>query len=133
MTSKNFAYLGEGMVIHGGNGNDVIWANKGNNVLCGDAGKDRLVGASGDDILDGGLGDDSLHGGGGNDTVRLCENWGHDTVEQLPGGKITLLLPANVKGTWNPVNMTFTSEDEENTVTVIGISEQDVTITFEEE
>ncbi len=133
MTSKAFAYLGEGMTIHGGNGNDTIWANKGSNVLCGDAGNDRLVGASGDDILDGGSGDDSLHGGGGSDIVRLCADWGHDTVEQLPDGKITLLFAPGVKGAWNPVNMTFTSEDGSSTVTVIGISQENIAITFEEE
>ncbi len=128
MTSQEFLYLGEGMTIHGGNGNDTIWANKGRNSLNGDAGDDRLVGASGDDILDGGTGNDSIHGGGGNDTVRLCDNWGHDTVEQLSGGTITILLPANVQGIWNSTTMTFTSEDGENSITIIGIPAEDVVI-----
>ena len=49
-------------------------------------------------------------------------------VEQLPGGTISILLPAELKGTWNPTTMTFTSEDGENSITIIGIQPDDVTI-----
>jgi Ca2+-binding RTX toxin-like protein len=133
MTSKEFPYIGEGMTIRGGDGNDTIWANKGSNVLCGDAGDDRLVGASGNDVLDGGTGNDSIHGGGGADIVRLCADWGHDTVEQLPGGTIILQFPAGTKGTWDPDTMTFTSEDGKNSVILIGIDADNVAILFDEE
>ncbi|MBO7089486.1 MAG: hypothetical protein J6W70_06245, partial [Lentisphaeria bacterium] len=44
MTSQRFEYIGDGLTIRGGEGNDTIWANKGDNWLFGDAGNDRLVG-----------------------------------------------------------------------------------------
>ena len=67
MTSQRFAYVGDGVKVYGGLGNDTIWANNGNNSLFGDAGNDRLVGGSDDDIIIGGAGNDSMHGGGGED------------------------------------------------------------------
>jgi hypothetical protein len=84
LTSQQYAYIGAGMAVHGGLGDDVIWANHGNNRLFGDAGNDRLVGANEDDLLAGGAGDDRLHGGGGSDIFALGGTWGDDTVEQLP-------------------------------------------------
>jgi Ca2+-binding RTX toxin-like protein len=85
LTSQQYVYTGAGMAVHGGLGDDVIWANHGNNRLFGDAGNDRLVGANEDDLLAGGAGDDRLHGGGGSDIFAFGGIWGDDTVEQLPG------------------------------------------------
>jgi Ca2+-binding RTX toxin-like protein len=56
------------MEVHGGDGNDTIWANGANCSLYGDAGNDSLIGSVGNDILDGGSGTDTAHGGGGTDT-----------------------------------------------------------------
>ena len=50
MTSQRFEYIGDGLTIHGGDGNDTIWANKGDNRLFGDAGNDRIVVASSNDV-----------------------------------------------------------------------------------
>ena len=128
MTSQRFEYIGDGLTIRGGDGNDVIWANKGDNMLFGDAGNDRIVGASGDDVIIGGIGNDSMHGGGGNDVFVFCDNWGIDTVEQLASGKVTLWFASGDESNWNAETLTYT--DGTNSVTVSGVSVEQVTLKF---
>ncbi len=101
LTSQRFEYVGSGMVVLGGDGDDVIWANKGNNLLFGDAGNDRIVGASGNDFIAGGAGDDVMHGGGGEDTFLFGGNWGNDTVTQLADGKVTLWFQDGDNSKWD--------------------------------
>ena len=126
MTSQRFEYIGDGLTIRGGEGNDTIWATKGNNWLYGDAGNDRIVGASGNDVIAGGIGNDRMHGGGGNDVFTFCDNWGMDTVEQLAGGSVTLWFANGDESKWNAETLTYT--DGDNTVTVKGVTS--VTLKF---
>ena len=126
MTSQRFEYIGEGLTIRGGDGNDTIWANKGNNFLFGDAGNDRIIGASGNDVIVGGIGNDRLHGGGGDDVFTFCDNWGTDEVEQLAGGKVTLWFASGDESKWNAETLTYT--DGDNSVTVKGVAS--VTLKF---
>lgn len=129
MTSQQFEYVGEGLTIRGGDGDDVIWANRGaRNSLFGDAGNDRIVGASGDDVIAGGIGDDRLHGGGGNDTFTFCENWGTDTVEQLETGTVTLWFLSGSMENWDAETLTYS--DGENSVTVSGVTADRITLKF---
>jgi len=128
MTSQRFEYVGDGLTIRGGDGNDVIWANKGNNFLFGDSGNDRIVGASGNDVIVGGSGNDRMHGGGGNDVFTFCENWGIDTVEQLTTGSVTLWFASGSIENWDEAMMTYT--DGENSVTVKGVSDEQVALIF---
>ena len=118
LTSQRFEYVGTGMAVCGGDGDDVIWANKGKNLLYGDAGNDRIVGASGNELIVGGSGNDSLHGGGGDDFFTFGENWGNDTVEQLADGKITLWFKEGDNSKWDEATLTYT--DGANSVKVIG-------------
>ncbi len=128
MTSQRFEYIGEGLTIRGGEGNDIIWANKGDNFLFGDAGNDRIVGASGDDVIAGGIGNDRMHGGGGEDVFTFCENWGTDTVEQLTGGSVTLWFASGSEANWNPETLTYT--DGDNSVKVSGVTADKITRIF---
>ena len=128
MTSQRFEYVGDGLTVRGGLGNDVIWANKGDNRLFGDDGNDRLVGASGNDLLVGGLGNDSMHGGGGNDVFAFCENWGEDAVEQLADGHVTLWFASGDLANWNASTLTYA--DGANSVTVAGVTADNVTLEF---
>ncbi|MBQ7206277.1 MAG: AIDA repeat-containing protein [Lentisphaeria bacterium] len=128
LTSQRFEYIGDGLTVRGGDGNDTIWANKGDNFLFGDAGNDRLVGASGNDVLAGGVGSDLMHGGGGNDIFAFCDNWGVDTVEQLPDGTVTLWFASGSSANWDAVSLTYT--DGENSVTVKGVTADNVTLKF---
>ena len=128
MTSQQFEYIGDGILIRGGDGNDVLWANKGNNTLFGDEGNDRLVGASGDDLIAGGIGDDRMHGGGGNDIFTFCEKWGADTVEQLARGSVTLWFASGELANWHADTLTYT--DGDNSVTVKGVTAEQVTLKF---
>ena len=131
MTSQRFEYTGGALVISGGDGNDVIWANKGSrNSLFGDAGNDRIVGASGDDVIVGGIGDDSMHGGGGDDIFTFCENWGTDTVEQLETGSVTLWFRFGSMENWDEKTLTY-SDGAGNSVTVSGVSADRVSLKFE--
>jgi autotransporter passenger strand-loop-strand repeat protein len=128
MTSQRFEYVGDGLTIRGGEGNDVIWANKGDNRLFGDAGNDRIVGASGNDVIAGGIGNDRLHGGGGNDVFTFCDNWGADTVEQLETGSITLWFASGDKTKWDADTLTYS--DGDNRVKVSGVTAEQVTLRF---
>ena len=128
MTSQRFEYIGDGLTIRGGEGNDTIWANKGDNVLFGDAGNDRIVGASGSDVIAGGIGDDSMHGGGGDDVFAVCGNWGTDTVQQLESGSVTLWFASGTESNWNAETLTYT--DGENSVTVSGVTADRITLKF---
>ena len=130
MTSQRFAYTGDLTAIHGGDGNDVIWANSGDNQLFGDAGNDRIVGASGDDVIVGGIGDDRMHGGGGDDIFTFCENWGTDTVEQLETGSVTLWFRFGSMENWDEKTLTY-SDGAGNSVTVSGVSADRVSLKFE--
>lgn len=131
MTSQRFDYIGDGVIIRGGDGDDVIWANGGNNYLFGDAGNDRLVGASGDDVFVGGIGNDAMHGGGGRDVFIFCDNWGVDTVEQLADGSVTLWFASGSYDNWDEATLTYTSGN--NSVTVTGVDANKVTLYFGEE
>ena len=128
MTSQRFEYVGEGLTIRGGEGNDTIWANRGDNWLFGDAGNDRIVGASGDDVIVGGIGNDRMHGGGGNDVFTFCDNWGADTVEQLAGGSVTLWFASGSLSNWNEALLIYT--DGENSVQVSGVAADKITLKF---
>ena len=128
MTSQRFEYIGDGMTIRGGDGNDVIWANKGDNYLFGDAGNDRIVGASGNDVIAGGSGSDTMHGGGGNDFFTFCDNWGADKVEQLAGGMVTLWFASGDESHWNAGTLTYT--DGSDSVTVSGVTADKITLKF---
>ena len=107
MTSQRFAYVGDGVKVYGGLGNDTIWANNGSDTLFGDAGNDRIVGGSGDDIIIGGIGNDSMHGGGGSDIFCFGGNWGTDTIEQLETGSVTLWFETGSESNWNADTMTY--------------------------
>ena len=128
MTSQLFEYIGDGLTIHGGDGNDTIWANKGDNRLFGDAGNDRIVGASGNDVIAGGIGNDRMHGGGGNDVFTFCDNWGMDTVEQLATGSVTLWFAEGSKENWDETTLTYT--DGENSVKVSGVAADKIELRF---
>ena len=128
MTSNKFEYTGDGLVIRGGDGDDVIWANKGDNLLFGDAGNDRIVGASGDDLIVGGIGNDRMHGGGGDDVFTFCENWGIDTIEQLAGCSVTLWFLSGDESKWDEATLTYT--DGDNNVKVSGVSAEQVELKF---
>ena len=128
MTSQQFEYIGDGLTIRGGEGNDIIWANKGDNWLFGDAGNDRIVGASGNDVIAGGIGNDRMHGGGGNDIFTFCDNWGVDNVEQLATGSVTLWFAEGSKDNWDEATLTYT--DGDNSVKVSGVTADKVTLKF---
>ena len=128
MTSQQFKYIGDGQTIRGGDGNDTIWANKGDNWLFGDADNDRIVGASGNDVIAGGVGNDTMHGGGGNDVFTFCDNWGIDTVQQLATGSVTLWFASGDESNWNAETLTYTNG--ENSVTVKGVTAEQITLKF---
>ncbi len=128
MTSQRFAYIGDGVKIYGGLGNDTIWANNGSNTLFGDAGNDRIIGGVNADIIIGGIGNDRLHGGGGDDIFTFCNDWGIDIVEQLNGGKVTLWLESGSMENWDTETTTYS--DGINVIKVQGVKNSDITICF---
>ncbi len=128
LTSQRFEYIGDGVTVYGGLGNDVIWANSGENHLFGDVGNDRIVGGSDNDVIVGGAGNDRMHGGGGNDTFCLSSDWGKDTIEQLVNGSLTLWFESGSEDFWNAEAMTYS--DGVNSVTIKGITADAVSLKF---
>ena len=126
LTSTRFEYVGGGLTVHGGAGDDVIWANSGDNLLFGDGGNDRIVGAAGNDVIAGGAGADSMHGLCGDDLFVFGGNWGSDTVEQLADGKVTLWFAEGDASKWDAATLTYS--DGANSVKVTGVT--DVTLKF---
>ena len=128
LTSQRFEYVGGGMTVHGGLGDDVIWANKGDNLLFGDAGNDQIVGASGNDVIVGGAGNDTMHGGGGEDIFAFGGDWGQDIVEQLATDKVTLWFKDGDIANWNDQTLTYIDGDK--SVKVNGVSAANVNLIF---
>lgn len=126
MTSKQYAYEGGTIRIHGGEGDDLLWGSAAGNILFGDAGNDRLAGAGGNDILSGGAGDDFMQGGGGSDIFTFGSNWGVDRVEQSSSGSVILWFESGDMSCWDAEN--FTYSDGINSVTVAGCA--NVTVKF---
>ncbi|MCI5779084.1 MAG: hypothetical protein MR051_04615 [Lentisphaeria bacterium] len=128
MTSQRFEYVGDGLTIRGGGGDDTIWAVGYGNYLFGDAGNDRIVGASGFDFIAGGAGDDSMHGGGGMDVFTFGGNWGKDIVEQLGDeeSRVMLWFAEGDHAHWDASTLTYT--DGSNSVTVMGVTADQVEI-----
>ena len=128
LTSQRFDYIGGGMTVRGGLGDDVIWANNGDNTLFGDAGDDRIVGAGGNDVIVGGSGDDSLHGGGGEDIFAFGGNWGNDSVEQLADGNVTLWFEDGSLDKWDAASLTY--RDGDKSVAVSGVMAENISLKF---
>lgn len=61
---------GNGDVIVGSTGADIINGNGGDDLICGDNGKDDINGGQGDDTIFGQGGKDTINGGSGNDTIE---------------------------------------------------------------
>ena len=57
------------IVVHAGDGDDIVNGLGGSDYLYGENGNDDMFGGAANDMLDGGLGDDILNGGTGNDTI----------------------------------------------------------------
>nr|WP_280740575.1 Calx-beta domain-containing protein [Sphingomonas kaistensis] len=71
--------IADGIILNGGNGDDVVNGTGGEDRLSGGNGMDRLFGLDGHDRLEGGNGNDQLFGGRGNDL--LIGGQGDDLLE----------------------------------------------------
>jgi len=71
ISASNFlsAKNGKGVVIYGGNGDDVLNGGTGGQLLLGGIGEDIIRASNGNDTLVGGAGNDALDGGDGVDTA----------------------------------------------------------------
>ncbi len=124
MTSDKYSAELAGMIVRGGEGDDVLWGAAGGNQLFGDAGNDRITGGAGNDVIAGGEGDDVLAGGGGADIFTFGENWGSDVVSQAAGegNSVTLWFESGDFSKWDEATLTYT--DGENSVTVSGAADK---------
>lgn len=61
-----------GLVLNGGDGDDILLGGAGGSSLSGGAGDDVLIGGVGNDTLSGGAGDNILIGGGGADVFDFA-------------------------------------------------------------
>lgn len=105
----------ENLVVHAGDGDDVITAGNGlgsliSLTLDGGAGNDTITGGDGNDTITGGSGNDIVNGGRGNDVAQLGSGddtftWnpgdGSDTVEGGSGNDKLLFNGANINETIN--------------------------------
>jgi Ca2+-binding RTX toxin-like protein len=78
MSSSIYSY--GSFTAHGGDGNDIIWANDGNDTLYGGNGDDWIHGGEGSDKIYLGQGDDFAQGGEGSDRI-----YGHNGNDDIYG------------------------------------------------
>lgn len=128
MTSARFSVQTADIVIHGNDGDDIIWGGPNRNMLFGDAGNDRLVGGPDNDVLVGGVGDDSMAGQGGDDIFCFCDNWGNDCISQTPEGRVTLWFATGSLENWDASSLTYSADG--NSVRVGGVSSDMVALIF---
>jgi len=78
------------LIISGGGGDDILWANVGNDQISGSNGNDRIDGGGGNDIIEGGRDNDILRGGTGDDQYIFNVGDGQDVIIETSGtDKIT--------------------------------------------
>jgi VCBS repeat-containing protein len=77
----NVTGIADGIVLNGGNGNNVLTGTGGEDVITGGNGNDTISGLDGHDLLSGGNGNDLLNGGAGNDFL-----FGENGNDVLIGG-----------------------------------------------
>ena len=99
------------IVVHAGDGNDVLTGGDGNDTLDGGAGRDSLYGGDGNDTLLGGDDGDSLSGGNGNDALdgggardTLRPGLGADAVA---GGEGFDVVSYSERGAGEPVSVSL--------------------------
>lgn len=130
---------GDGHLINGGNGKNILTFVSGNNVIYGGIGNDELYGGSDDDLLIAAYGDDQLLGAKGNDyylidgdtigDVTIDDNEGENKVylmnfqpdyilAQTPGGS-SYKTYTSFKG--GSVNIIEGSQSTNKNITTISI------------
>jgi len=132
LTSQRYSFSANAIEVHGGAGNDNLWAGSSSAVLLGEDGNDRLIGSTGADTLSGGADNDSMQGGGGNDIFCFGENWGTDTVEQCNGGSVTLWFAeeeSKISAVDVGGNAVFTNGTGDK-VTVLNMAVKDISCKF---
>jgi Ca2+-binding RTX toxin-like protein len=93
----------EGLVIHGGAGNDTLVGSSRSDNFIGNGGNDLLLGGNGGDQLNGAFGNDSAYGGAGDDYF----NKGGDGSDLVDGGEGYDTYFINLE--WVPNGATFQS------------------------
>ena len=88
ISASHVAGFKPGVIIKGGDGNDLIHGESGNDTILGGLGDDFLSGEAGNDLIKGGWGDDQIDGGAGNDLLLGGE--GDDDIHG-DGGLDTIL------------------------------------------
>ena len=128
LTSLRFD-CGDGIVVRGGAGDDVLWGGGDGCWLFGDGGSDRLAGTDGDDVLVGGSGNDEIQCLGGYDILCFGRNWGGDQVLQTAGGSLLLWFAQGDISKWDAEAMVY--DDGANSVAVSGgVAAGDVALRF---
>ena len=117
LTSARFG-CDDGMTVHGGSGNDILWGGGNGCRLFGDEGDDSLTGTAGNDILVGGSGNDVILCLGGEDILCFGPEWGNDLVIQQAGGKATLWFAEGDGHFWDADKLIYS--DGANSVRIEG-------------
>ena len=118
MTSSKYTY-DQGITVHGGDGDDVIWTSTGNDQIDGGAGNDKLFGGDGDDTLTflAHQGNDIVDGGSGmawTDTINLD---GFSGEFHEVGWTLTLDNGSSIQSTDDNAGEILLSHDASGTIT----------------
>ncbi len=108
MTSHIY-HTDNNMIIHGGEGYDIIWSANTGDILFGDTGHDILVGA-GETVFVGGDGDDEMYADGGGNIFTFCEFFGEDRVYLDQGDNIFWFEKGDISY-WNAEEQVYFDEE----------------------
>ncbi|MBL4802023.1 MAG: tandem-95 repeat protein [Emcibacter sp.] len=115
MTSNNYTYS-EGIIVKGGDGDDIIWTSNGDDSLIGGAGNDAMYGGQGSDLF-------IFESNEGNDTVSGGDNWidaiqleGFSATDSQQGWTLTLDGGDTIQSTDEDMNEMLLSEDASGTI-----------------
>ncbi len=143
LTSYRYAYNvhREGMKVHGGEGDDVIWANGGKNMLAGDEGNDTIYGGVGNDIFAGGAGDDTFRSFGGHDIFCYGSefDWGNDRIIAGENDDISIFMDGitaedvifNGAGLQNSTMLFWGDSEVGGSIELVGMTFADVSLFFD--
>lgn len=102
-----------GIGLHGGAGNDIIYGSDFRDTIDGGEGDDLIDSGDGEDLIESSRGNDTVYAGGGSDGIR----WGNDgsigNFDEIYGGETGESAGGDTLNMWGSADYTVTFRDND--------------------